>query len=109
MELFKEVLIQNSLITAFVFVGLIVYMAYLISEKLTRGKFHGSALAIILEIHGEKLRGDNGEIDQEEMLIVKRALANSAMNSDSSHDLKNGYGELNVVRWSENVALELDQ
>lgn len=68
-----------------------------------------SALAIILEIHGEKLRGDNGEIDQEEMLLVKRALANSAMNPGSSHDLKNGYGELNVVRWSENVALELDQ
>jgi hypothetical protein len=43
------------------------------------------------------------------MLIVKRALANSAMNSDSSHDLKNGYGELNVVRWSENVAFELDE
>ena len=68
-----------------------------------------SALAIILEIHGEKLRGDNGEIDQEEMLLVKRALANSAMNPGSSHDLKNGYGELNVVRWSENVAFELDE
>ena len=48
MNLINEVLIQNSLITAFVFIGLIVYVSYFLSDKLTNGRFHGSAIAIIL-------------------------------------------------------------
>lgn len=48
MNLINEVLIHNSLITAFVFVGLIVYVSYFLSDKLTNGRFHGSAIAIIL-------------------------------------------------------------
>ena len=48
MNSFEDILITNNLITAFVFVGLTVYFAYFISEKLTNGRFHGSAVAIIL-------------------------------------------------------------
>ena len=48
MNLIQEILIQNNLITAFVFVGLIVYLSYYLSDKFTNGRFHGSAIAIIL-------------------------------------------------------------
>ena len=44
----QEVLLANNLIVAFVFVGITVYFSYFISEKFTSGKFHGSAIAIIL-------------------------------------------------------------
>ena len=69
MNLINEVLIQNSLITAFVFIGLIVYVSYFLSDKLTNGRFHGSAIAIILGLifayfagvftNGEKGVSDN--------------------------------------------------
>lgn len=42
----SEVLISNALITAFVFVGLLVWLSYWLSAKLTRGHIHGSAIAI---------------------------------------------------------------
>tara|TARA_B100000579_G_C22778034_1_gene827685 strand:- start:56 stop:814 length:759 start_codon:yes stop_codon:yes gene_type:complete len=48
MDIIQEVLFKNNLITAFVFVGLIVYVAYIISDRLTQGRFHGSAIAIII-------------------------------------------------------------
>ena len=48
MNIVEEILIKNSLITAFVFVGVTVYLSYFLSEKLTKGRFHGSAIAIIL-------------------------------------------------------------
>jgi len=70
-----------------------------------------SALALILEIHGDELMGDDGKISQEDMQLVKRALATSALEEgqQSSHDLKKGYGELDVIAWSEMVAFELNQ
>ena len=48
MNIVEDILIKNSLITAFVFVGVTVYLSYFLSEKLTKGRFHGSAIAIIL-------------------------------------------------------------
>ncbi len=42
----ERVLSTNALITAFVFVGALVWLSYLISTKLTRGHVHGSAIAI---------------------------------------------------------------
>ena len=42
------VLTKNSLITAFAFVGLLVWLSYWLSAKLTRGHIHGSAIAIAL-------------------------------------------------------------
>ncbi|HZW58951.1 MAG TPA: malonate transporter subunit MadM [Woeseiaceae bacterium] len=43
-----EVLAKNALITAFVFVGLLVWLSYALSRTLTRGHLHGSAVAIAL-------------------------------------------------------------
>ena len=42
------VLAKNGLVTAFLFVGVLVWISYLLSEKLTRGHIHGSAIAIAL-------------------------------------------------------------
>ena len=38
----------NGLIVAFVFVGVLVWFSYFLSNKLTRGHIHGSAIAIAL-------------------------------------------------------------
>jgi malonate transporter MadM subunit len=45
---FADVLGRNALITAFVFVGMVVWVSYFISAKLTRGHLHGSAIAIAI-------------------------------------------------------------
>jgi len=47
-EVLANVLSKNSLITAFLFVGILVWLSYLLSAKLTKGHIHGSAIAIIL-------------------------------------------------------------
>ena len=68
------------------------------------------ALALILSIHGESISGEDGIVDQQEMNLVKVALANSARPSpyhDSIHDPKTGYGLLDASEWSNQVALEL--
>ena len=45
-EALARVLTGNALITAFVLVGALVWVSYFLSEKLTRGHVHGSAIAI---------------------------------------------------------------
>ena len=40
------VLTKNSLITSFAFVGILVWVTYWLSARLTRGHIHGSAIAI---------------------------------------------------------------
>jgi malonate transporter MadM subunit len=42
------VLIRNGLVTAFAFVGLTVWISYFISGRLTKGRIHGSAIAILV-------------------------------------------------------------
>jgi malonate transporter MadM subunit len=42
------VLTKNGLITAFVFVGLLVWFSYWLSAHFTRGRIHGSAIAIAI-------------------------------------------------------------
>lgn len=42
------VLSKNSLITAFAFVGILVWLSYEISARMTRGHIHGSAIAIAI-------------------------------------------------------------
>ena len=44
----QTVLAGNGLITGFVIVGITMYLAYVISNKLTKGLIHGSAIAIVL-------------------------------------------------------------
>ena len=48
LESLTKVLTANSLIVAFVFVGILVWLSYLVSNKLTRGRIHGSAVAITM-------------------------------------------------------------
>ncbi len=48
LDALSAVLAKNGLITAFVFVGFLVWVSYQISARLTRGHIHGSAIAIAL-------------------------------------------------------------
>jgi len=48
LELLNGVLVRNGLITAFVFVGIVTWLSYLASDRLTRGRIHGSAVAILV-------------------------------------------------------------
>jgi malonate transporter MadM subunit len=48
LSLLNDVLIRNGLITAFVFVGVVTWLSYLLSDRLTRGRIHGSAIAILV-------------------------------------------------------------
>lgn len=62
------VLAKNALITAFVCVGMIVWLSYFLSAKLTRGHLHGSAVAIAIGLMlawlgGTKTGGSNGLAD----------------------------------------------
>jgi malonate transporter MadM subunit len=64
MELLLRVAERNSLVVAFAVVGLTVWVSYLVSNKLTRGRIHGSAIAIVVGLFaaywGGRLTG--GEI-----------------------------------------------
>lgn len=42
----ESLLSKNGLVTAWAFVGLLVWLSYLASDRLTRGRLHGSAIAI---------------------------------------------------------------
>ncbi len=46
-EMFLDVVQRNSLLAGFVIIGAIVWISYLISNHLTRGRIHGSAIAIM--------------------------------------------------------------
>ncbi|NKB36644.1 MAG: malonate transporter subunit MadM [Gammaproteobacteria bacterium] len=48
LEVLEKVLTKNGIITAFLFVGIVVWFSYWLSAKLTRGRLHGSAVAIAL-------------------------------------------------------------
>ena len=65
-----SVLIANGLVTAFAFVGITVWVSYLISHWLTRGRLHGSAIAILIgltlaAVGGIVTGGDQGLADIE--------------------------------------------
>lgn len=47
LETAANVLINNGLVTAFAFVGIVIWLSYLVSNKLTAGHIHGSAIAIL--------------------------------------------------------------
>ena len=47
-ETLQAVMIRNSIITAFVFVAVVMWVSYWLSDRLTRGHVHGSAIAIAL-------------------------------------------------------------
>lgn len=48
LETLIVVLEKNALITAFVFVGIVVWISYALSDRFTKGHIHGSAVAIAI-------------------------------------------------------------
>src|SRR5690625_1907161 len=63
-----NVLTDYGLITSFALIGLTIFVAYVLSDKLTRGKINGSAIAIILGLvlayfGGTQSGGDKGLAD----------------------------------------------
>ncbi|MEC2072163.1 malonate transporter subunit MadM [Alkalihalophilus marmarensis] len=68
MDAIISVLEKNGLVTAFAVIGILMYFSYVISKKLTRGRVHGSAIAIILGLvlayfGGITTGGDKGLAD----------------------------------------------
>lgn len=68
LETLSAVLVKNGLITAFAFVGMVVWLSYLVSDKLTAGRIHGSAIAILVGlvlawVGGVVTGGSNGLAD----------------------------------------------
>ncbi len=47
-EAVESVLTKYSLVTAFAFVGFVVLISYAVSSRLTKGRMHGSAIAILI-------------------------------------------------------------
>jgi malonate transporter MadM subunit len=69
-EVLIAALAKYSLITAFAFVGLLVWVSYWVSDKLTAGHLHGSAIAImaglvLAYVGGLTTGGSNGLADFE--------------------------------------------
>jgi malonate transporter MadM subunit len=69
-DLLRAVLVRNGLVTALAFVGLTVWLSYAISDRLTRGRVHGSAIAILIGlalagVGGVVTGGDRGLADIE--------------------------------------------
>ena len=58
LALMAAVMGRNGLVTAFVVVGLTVWVSYQLSARLTRGQLHGSAIAIMLGL----LAGVSGRV-----------------------------------------------
>jgi malonate transporter MadM subunit len=48
MEIIETVFIRNNLIVAFAVVGVTIWFSYFMADKLTKGRIHGSAIAIAL-------------------------------------------------------------
>ena len=46
MELLETVFVRNNLVVAFAVVGIAIWLSYLLANKLTAGRIHGSAIAI---------------------------------------------------------------
>jgi malonate transporter MadM subunit len=76
-----SVLTSNSLIVAFVFVGILVWLSYLLSNRLTRGRIHGSAVAIaiglVLAYVGGRVTGGSQGIADLELLTGVGVLGGS--------------------------------
>ncbi|RFC42192.1 MAG: Malonate/sodium symporter MadM subunit [Verrucomicrobia bacterium] len=64
MSILEGVLIKNGLLTAFALIGVTMLVSYWASEKLTRGRLHGSAVAILFGLLMAVLAGGkNGVAD----------------------------------------------
>jgi len=48
MDIIETVFVRNNLVVAFALIGGVMWLSYLLAEKLTLGRIHGSAIAIAL-------------------------------------------------------------
>jgi malonate transporter MadM subunit len=67
-ETLARVLSGNTLVSAFLFVGVLVWLSYFLSARLTRGRLHGSAIAIAIGLvlayyAGKHTGGSRGAAD----------------------------------------------
>lgn len=46
MDALSQLLVKNGIITGFAFVGVVMWFSYWLSDRITRGRIHGSAIAI---------------------------------------------------------------
>lgn len=68
LEILNELFSSYGLITSFAVVGVTMFIAYFLSDKLTKGRIHGSAIAIILGlllayVGGMQTGGEKGLAD----------------------------------------------
>ena len=68
MGLLETVFVRNNLIVAFAAVGAVMWVSYFVADKLTKGRIHGSAIAIALGLiaayfGGIMTGGDKGVAD----------------------------------------------
>ena len=69
--------------------------------------FVTGALALIIQQCRDSIEGSDGYIDENEMMLVKHALARSSDRDNfesGNHNSHSGYGALDLVKWSEEVA-----
>jgi malonate transporter MadM subunit len=67
-EVFRQTLLKNGLLVAFALVGALTWISYQISTRLTRGRLHGSAIAVfggllLAYVGGVVTGGKNGLAD----------------------------------------------
>ncbi len=82
MEKIEQLLLKNELIVAFLFVGIIMVISFLISKKLTRGKIPGAAIAITIGLVLAYFGGKKGIADFP--VLSGMALLGGAMMRDFS-------------------------
>jgi malonate transporter MadM subunit len=108
LDLLRSVLVRHGLVTAFAFVGVVIWLSYLVSNRLTRGRVHGSAIAILIGlalawVGGVATGGDRGLADFEVLagvglmggaMIRDLAIVATAFGVDLSEMRKAGFGAL---------------
>jgi malonate transporter MadM subunit len=82
MEKLQQLLLKNELIVAFLFVGIIMMVSFLLSKKLTRGKIPGAAIAITIGLLLAYFGGKKGIADIP--VLSGMALLGGAMMRDFS-------------------------
>ena len=73
--------------------------------------FVTGALALIIQQFGDEIAGADDIIDEDEMMKVKQSLATSSDRNNfenNVHDSHSGYGSLNAVKWSQEVAFSFN-
>lgn len=67
-EIIRQAFIKNGLVASFAIIGAIMWVSYFLSDRLTRGRLHGSAIAVLgglllAYVGGVSAGGKNGIAD----------------------------------------------